>query len=251
MATRRQVDPNRRNAKRSTGSRTEAGKDGSKMNAVRHGILARSVVVPNLEDEAEWRDHRQRVVDDLGPVGGLEAMLADRIAELLWRIRRVAWYERNEVRKNYPDRAAVSWYELQDSGDAGGRELPGLPQLAAISRYEAHLQRSLMQTSRELDRLQSKRRDAVAGPSHPSATSPSDPGDERRGGSHTPSASPSATDGRERSERGTDSDGELPRAGHDETKSVSSYEAEVDALLAEWHAELEAQNEGRPSGGKE
>jgi hypothetical protein len=240
VATREQVQANRRNAKKSTGPRTQAGKDASKMNAIRHGILARSVVVPNLEAEEEWTEHRRGVIESLAPVGGLEEALAARIAEILWRIRRVGWHERNEVLKNYAESAPVYWFELQDRGEAGGRELPGLPQLAAIARYEAHLQRSLMQTTRELDRLQSKRREGMAGRSDSAATAWAAQDGQKGASDDTALRTASHTDGREESTRGKASDLQRVGSENDETKPISPYDAEVNALLAGWHAELEA-----------
>ena len=41
-----QMEANRRNAQQSTGPRTEAGKKTSSLNALRHGLTARIVVLP-------------------------------------------------------------------------------------------------------------------------------------------------------------------------------------------------------------
>lgn len=46
----RRLQANRANAKRSTGPRTEAGKAVSRRNAVRHGILSRSLDLPPAVD---------------------------------------------------------------------------------------------------------------------------------------------------------------------------------------------------------
>jgi hypothetical protein len=50
----RQVDANRRNALRSTGPITEAGKHRSRRNAVRHGLCAETVV-GTLEDIEDYK----------------------------------------------------------------------------------------------------------------------------------------------------------------------------------------------------
>ncbi len=52
MATKRQIEANRRNARRSTGPRTEAGKDASKRNAARHGLSGAGAVLPEEMVEA-------------------------------------------------------------------------------------------------------------------------------------------------------------------------------------------------------
>ncbi len=52
MATQKQIEANRRNARRSTGPRTAEGKSVSKLNALRTGIFAEAEVLPD-EDPAE------------------------------------------------------------------------------------------------------------------------------------------------------------------------------------------------------
>jgi len=51
MTSPKQIAANRQNARRSTGPKTAKGKAVAKMNAVKHGILARHVVL-NREDES-------------------------------------------------------------------------------------------------------------------------------------------------------------------------------------------------------
>jgi hypothetical protein len=91
MSTPRQIEANRRNARRSTGPRTPAGISRSRLNALRHGAFAELAVVPQLGETAEaWASFRDAVVHDLGPVGPVEQALAGRAAHLLWRLQRVA-----------------------------------------------------------------------------------------------------------------------------------------------------------------
>jgi hypothetical protein len=85
---------NRRNALRSTGPRTPEGKAVSRMNAVRHGLLARLPVIPGLESQKDWEAHLAQVFDDLCPVGYIEETFTERIALLLWKLGRAARYER-------------------------------------------------------------------------------------------------------------------------------------------------------------
>ena len=158
MATRKQVEANRRNASRSTGPRTDEGKAASRLNATRHGIRASDPVVPHLERQEDWEAHRLGMVESLRPIGRLEEMLVERAAELSWRTNRVVQYERDEVAKAYSPEAPRYWHELREVGVAGGRQLPDLAKLGLLTRYEAHLHRSLMQLLRELQRIQDARR---------------------------------------------------------------------------------------------
>ena len=97
MTTEKQAAANRRNARQSTGPRTEQGKAIARLNALKHGTLATTPVVPRLERPDEWERHLAATLESLGPVGHLEAVLAQRVALLLWRLGRVARYEREVI----------------------------------------------------------------------------------------------------------------------------------------------------------
>ena len=59
----RQLAANRRNAQRSTGPRTAKGREVSRMNALKHGILSRQVLVAGQhyqEDRKEFETLHQR-----------------------------------------------------------------------------------------------------------------------------------------------------------------------------------------------
>lgn len=53
MTSYRQVEANRRNALKSTGPRTDAGKETSRRNAVRHGLMAETVIAA-MEDAEDY-----------------------------------------------------------------------------------------------------------------------------------------------------------------------------------------------------
>ena len=91
--TEKKAAANRRNALKSTGPRTQAGKAASSRNAVKHGIFAITPVLPGLENEEAWDDHRAGIFKSLAPVGSLEELLTLRIAIQSWRLWRVVRYE--------------------------------------------------------------------------------------------------------------------------------------------------------------
>jgi hypothetical protein len=92
VVTARQQTANRLNATRSTGPRTPAGKTRAKHNAVAHGLRAVSPVLPG-EDPAAWEAFCAAVRAELNPAGPLEAEVANRVATLAWRLRRVTAFE--------------------------------------------------------------------------------------------------------------------------------------------------------------
>lgn len=69
------VQANRRNAKLSTGPRTEAGKAKSRMNATKHGL--KSLTLPRDEDGAATEQDRQAFIKGLGACDMVSTRLAD------------------------------------------------------------------------------------------------------------------------------------------------------------------------------
>jgi hypothetical protein len=70
--TEKKLAANRKNASKSTGPKTAAGKVASSRNAIKHGVLAAAPVVPGIESPEEWEDHRAGVVASLAPIGYFE-----------------------------------------------------------------------------------------------------------------------------------------------------------------------------------
>lgn len=79
------------------GPKTNAGRTAVRQNAISHGISSESPVIGGVESHDEWEAHRQGTLTSLSPQGHLETELAERIALLLWRLRRVARYERHSI----------------------------------------------------------------------------------------------------------------------------------------------------------
>jgi hypothetical protein len=95
MTTERQLAANRQNAQRSTGPRTAQGKASAIRNNTRHGLRATTPVIPRLESLEAWEQHRAATIAGLAPATALEEALAERVALILWRLDRVARYERD------------------------------------------------------------------------------------------------------------------------------------------------------------
>ncbi|HUC84844.1 MAG TPA: hypothetical protein VL970_06610 [Candidatus Acidoferrales bacterium] len=98
-----QWDANRRNARNSTGPKTDAGKAVAKLNALRHGILSQAVLVRGRclhENQREFAALHRRLCEDLQPVGLLEEMLVEDILNAHWRLRRVLKAEAGEIALN-------------------------------------------------------------------------------------------------------------------------------------------------------
>jgi hypothetical protein len=92
MASFKQFEANRRNSFKSTGPTTEAGKQRSRRNAVRHGLTAETVI-GSLEDEEDYKAFELSVTSGFDAPTAVERELVLRLASLLWRLRRATAIE--------------------------------------------------------------------------------------------------------------------------------------------------------------
>lgn len=90
MTSLRQIESNRRNAEKSTGPKTQSGKQRSSQNAVRHGLTAETVIGA-LEDPADYRAFEQAVATAYDAETAVERELVLRLASLLWRLSVQPW----------------------------------------------------------------------------------------------------------------------------------------------------------------
>jgi len=96
----RKLEANRNNALKSTGPKTARGKAVVRMNAFKHGVFSKGVVVQGLqirERSKEFQQLRERLWDELAPVGVVEELLVDRIVTTHWRMRRALTAEAGEI----------------------------------------------------------------------------------------------------------------------------------------------------------
>jgi len=92
MSSDKQIAANQLNAQRSTGPRTSAGKAKVSANALRHGLTARDVILPN-ENPEDFDAFRAELLTSLDPQGALESWLAEKIVADAWRLGRVPRFE--------------------------------------------------------------------------------------------------------------------------------------------------------------
>lgn len=190
----RRLEANRRNALRSTGPKTAAGKSAVRWNALKHGLHSRQLLLPG-EKQSDWSAFRERLSAELKPVGGLELLLADRLTALAWRIRRLSGLESDLFVWNYYETVASRnshdyiWRNVLEfqklHGDESGSEEESISKarearalqesegstlgrafigdsertdsFVKLSRYEGRLERSFYRALQELQRLQAAR----------------------------------------------------------------------------------------------
>jgi len=116
MTTQKQIEANKQNALNSTGPVTDEGKAVVIQNAVKHGIFVRDLIISSgdgREDEEEYRQLLQNLIESLSPSGQMELLLVEKIAVDFWRLRRVLRFETGSIRK-YLDMVIYDYYNKTD-----------------------------------------------------------------------------------------------------------------------------------------
>jgi hypothetical protein len=96
----RRAEANRRNCLKSTGPKSPEGRAVSRMNALKHGLASKEVLVRGTvgrENGRELAAWHERFHSQLKPVGPIEELLVDQIVTLRWRLRRVLTAEAGEI----------------------------------------------------------------------------------------------------------------------------------------------------------
>jgi len=104
--TDKQIAANRVNALKSTGPTTEVGKVISSRNSLKHGLLAKEVVITagaGTENREEFDVLLTDLTSQFKPEGTLEEMLVEKIAVAYWRLRRAHRYEVGLLRQELDD----------------------------------------------------------------------------------------------------------------------------------------------------
>jgi len=172
MATEKQIQSNRANAMKSTGPRTEGGKNRSRANSWKHGLTAELLVIGG-EEADDFHDLRATLIDAHDPQSPLERELVERLAGIFWRLRRLPFFEAAVIdarQAQLDDEARMYDFKRpymtpeQFSGD--GDEIEAMPSadwsiyvgsalirdgifgdaLGKLSRYEAGLMKTLAKT---------------------------------------------------------------------------------------------------------
>jgi len=118
MTSVKQVAANRRNAAKSTGPKSAAGKQIARMNALKHGLQAEHVVIPG-EDPEEFEALLSSLEEDYQPVGSREGLLVERIADYTWRLQRARLMETAIMRREHFSKEKYrAEYEIRRITDA-------------------------------------------------------------------------------------------------------------------------------------
>jgi hypothetical protein len=155
MSTKKQIAANRQNAQRSTGPRTADGKSKVCMNALKHGLTATQLILPD-ENAEEYESFRAALLADFGPEGAVECAWADVVVRDLWRLRRVPIMEaklyQRGVQESVVRRAAAASAQYETTSDQFLRSFVENKQVAPENvEAHKHAEQKLASARAELD----------------------------------------------------------------------------------------------------
>ncbi len=180
----RKAAANRANAKRSTGPRTPAGKAASSLNALRHGILARSAFNFTIEGKKRRTEFEAIVAglaQEFQPRTMSEHMTVQQLAGCYWRLAKVWAFEtesawRNKIASVMPmeefqayDKSGYRWVvdriterqnELFPRAGLGKPTIPAGPSASTILRYQGAINTMLFRCLGMLERRRKEQVDA-------------------------------------------------------------------------------------------
>lgn len=135
MSTEKQIEANRRNARKSTGPQSADGKARVKRNALRHGLTAEQTVLPH-EDPKNYDALRAGMIQAHAPENTAEQTLVEELANAYWRLLRL-----HRVETKYWENLGGS-YNRGDEGVAEALIQTPDRQMRNFFRYYGQIEKS-------------------------------------------------------------------------------------------------------------
>lgn len=166
MTTKKQIEANRANAKKSTGPKTLMGKFTSRFNALKNGLASQKMVTMLGESNDAYLEHFVQVMFEYDPQTAEQRQLVEHLANNLWRLRRVASFEAGVFNIRYCE-ARKQWGETLEDADQEVRateecllygvtfirEAAKGDALGKLSRHETSILNSINKTVKMLKEL--------------------------------------------------------------------------------------------------
>lgn len=185
QVSQKQLEANRKNAQKSTGPKSQIGKQKVSRNAIKHGLYSDHIIIQSAtysENPEHYELLLASLLEELEPAGDFQLHLVKKIADCVWRSKRVVRAETAHINSQMDQidadiRAAQYRKEnraqidgtndttLTDEEHArtlqtshGKRSLPDDSTSCYIQRCEMRLDRQLSRAYRLLNQLQDKAR---------------------------------------------------------------------------------------------
>ena len=179
MATQAQTSANRVNSQKSTGLRTAEGKRVVSQNAFKHGLFVDKAVVRD-ESQDEYDLCREAILAEWRPVGEMESIIAERLVNLSWRLKRaermqnqsidylgldqLAGFRAESFKERYRKANGLSSDDPAIAGDhlllgrIATRDWSNCRVLDRMLLYERRIENSMYKALNELKKLQAARK---------------------------------------------------------------------------------------------
>jgi hypothetical protein len=157
MSTQRKIESARANGAKSHGPITEEGRKTSSMNALKHGLTARTVVLSN-ENGDEYTVLLESYIDDLQPSGPVQMDLVVEMVNAKWQQRRLSNIE-SELFEQYMEKSRKASHPAYDSHNAtvehtaAFRIMAESTSLTMLNRMKSRLERTYSRALNDLLRL--------------------------------------------------------------------------------------------------
>jgi hypothetical protein len=153
MATLKQIDANRRNARLSTGPKTSIGRFRSSLNATKHGAHSKNLLTPD-ENDADLARLERMYVAHYRPPSELELHDVRQLAALDWRLQRYGQMEAEILTLHGYEREHEQGTEGFEYGGAGwgmAHDCSKARGVQAVSQVENRLRRQFLAFRAMLD----------------------------------------------------------------------------------------------------
>jgi hypothetical protein len=159
MSSSARVEANRQNAQSSSGPRTEAGKQKSSLNAIKHGLTGQTLLLP-AEQVEPYQRFTEGLLKELAPVGIQETDLAHGIVSSRWRMHQIHAMESAIYAMGVLEYAGQFEDQTPEMAIAMARAVTfekKRPDLERLRRYESQMNRQAKKDLTLLKELQAIR----------------------------------------------------------------------------------------------
>lgn len=154
----RRIEANRRNARKSTGPRTKAGKKRASRNSMKHGLCAMLSHLPT-ESAATFNTFVAELEEELQPRTPLQRIVFNQIANLTWRLQRLPEAQTRLFAEEM-NRIECDKDEAVSPADVLARRFSEAPSdngFTLMDRYERQMRNALFRLFRQYDHLKKHR----------------------------------------------------------------------------------------------
>jgi hypothetical protein len=157
VATEKQFEANRQNAQKSTGPKTPEGRAAVRLNGVKHGLTAETIVLKG-ESQADFTNMLDSFEAEHAPTTPTEEALVVQLALANWRLRRLYHQEAGFYTSKLKTLASIQKdLNLDDAGRMGHAAGWSESTLDLFNRQEGRLERTFYRALHELQRLRKER----------------------------------------------------------------------------------------------